>query len=149
MHGDVKHTATDRGLIALGVLAALALLVPGTAIAQTAPLNNHLDSIVRLYRNNAGAWTGVLTTYAVRLFWLLAGIEFTFAAFGLAFKGADLGEWVSTIVNQVLFIGFFYTLLTHSSQWSQAIVDSFRTAANGATVPTQRSSEPVSGARPT
>ena len=118
----------------VGMAGLVALTLPTDALAQTAPPNNHLDSIVQLYRNSAGAWTGVLTTYAVRIFWLLAGIEFTFAAFGLAFQGADLGEWASTIVNQVLFVGFFYTLLTNSSAWSQAIVDSFRTAANGATV---------------
>ncbi|GEJ56653.1 P-type conjugative transfer protein TrbL [Anaeromyxobacter diazotrophicus] len=113
--------------------ALLVLMLPGDALAQTAPLNNHLDAIVRVYRDHARGWTRVLTTYAVRLFWLLAGVEFTFAAFGLAFKGADLGEWASTIVNQILFIGFFYTLLTHSAEWSGAIVESFRTAANGAT----------------
>ena len=74
----------------------------------------------------------ILQTYALRLFWLLAGIEFTWAAVRLALRGADFGEWLAEVVNQILFIGFFLTLLLNSADWAAAIVGSFREAANQA-----------------
>ena len=45
---------------------------------------------------------------------------------------ADFGEWAAELVNQILFIGFFAALLTNSSAWAGAIINSFRTAANQA-----------------
>jgi type IV secretion system protein TrbL len=118
------------------LLAALALagglLGIGNAYAQEVGPNNSLDAIVRLYRDHAHAWESTLLGFAKTLFWLLALIEFSFAAISLAFKGADFGDWVATMVNQILFIGFFYTLLLHSAEWAGDIVQSFRHAADAA-----------------
>ncbi len=50
----------------------------------------------------------------------------------LTLKGADFGEWAAELVNQILFIGFFLALLTNSSTWANAIVQSFQTAASQA-----------------
>ena len=112
------------------LLGVLILIWADEAWALTT--NNSLDKIVGYYKNNASAWEATLQTYALRLFWLLAGIEFTFAAVMLAFRGADLSEWLETIVQQVLFIGFFNWLLLNSSKFAGYIVESFRTAANSA-----------------
>lgn len=114
------------------LLLALALMgVVGDASAAT-ETNNSLDAITKLYKSNAGKWEGVLRGYAMKLFWLLAFIEFSWAAMMMALKGADFGEWVANVVNQILFIGFFYTLLIHSSEWSGAIVSSFQAAGSAA-----------------
>ena len=94
--------------------------------------DNALDKIVDLYKNNAHAWEETLKNFALSLFWLLAGIEFSFAALRMAFRGADLGEWLGEVVTQVLFIGFFYALLTHASEWARIIVESFQKAAQTA-----------------
>ena len=102
-----------------------------TSFAWAAP-DNALDKITDLYRDNARNWETTLKNYALSLFWLLATIEFCFAALRLAFKGADFGEWLSEIVTQVLFIGFFLTLLLNASAWARIIVESFRRAAVGA-----------------
>jgi type IV secretion system protein TrbL len=101
------------------------------ALAQNDP-NNALDTITALYADHSAVWETILQTYALRLFWLLAGIEFTWAAVRLAVKGADFGDWLAEIVNQILFIGFFLTLLLNSADWAAAIVGSFREAANQA-----------------
>ncbi|AWK88609.1 P-type conjugative transfer protein TrbL [Azospirillum thermophilum] len=114
------------------ILAAAIVMVSYDAAAQAA--NNSLDNIVRLYRDHSTAWQAALRNYAITLFWLLAGIEFTWAAVRLALKGADFGEWVAEVINQVLFIGFFLTLLLHSADYAQAVVDSFREAANQASI---------------
>jgi type IV secretion system protein TrbL len=113
-------------------LAAILLGIGELAYAQTAP-NNTLDTIVKLYRDHAQAWESSLLSAAKTLFWLLAFIEFSWAAISLAFKGAEFGEWVASVVHQILFIGFFYTLLLHSSEWAGDIVNSFRQAGNLAT----------------
>jgi len=114
-------------------LIVLALVKANDAVAQVAT-NNSLDEIIRLYRNNSARWQTTLRDFAITLFWLLAGIEFTWAAIRLALKGADFGEWVAEVTNQVLFIGFFFTLLLNSANYATAVVDSFRQAANQATV---------------
>src|SRR5262249_40867021 len=41
-------------------------------------------------------------------------------------------EWLGEIVQQILFIGFFYALLTNSVTWATDIVNSLRQAANQA-----------------
>ena len=65
-------------------------------------------------------------------FGILALIEVAWAAFRLAFRGADVSEWLAEIVNQILFLGFFLALLENSVTWGQAIVNSFRQAASTA-----------------
>jgi type IV secretion system protein TrbL len=93
---------------------------------------NVLDSIVQQFQTQAAGWEGTLTSLALQTFGILATIELAWAAFRLAFRGADVGEWLAEIVNQILFIGFFLALLQNSSTWGTAIVDSFRQAGRAA-----------------
>ncbi|MBJ7533609.1 P-type conjugative transfer protein TrbL [Rhodomicrobium vannielii ATCC 17100] len=116
--------------VALGVLVVSIISASPAAAAE--PTTNALDGIVRLYQQNAQKWEATLATYAQTLFWLLAAIEMSYAAIRLAFRGADVSEWMAELVNQILFIGFFLALLVNSSAWAAAIVNSFRTAANEA-----------------
>lgn len=115
-------------LVALAGLGALSLAHP--AAAQTA--TNNLNTIVDTYKSHFASVQTTLQNDALSLFWLLAGIEFTWAIIKLALTGADFGEWLSTIVQQIMFIGFFYAVLTNSVTWGGYIVDSFRQAGNAA-----------------
>lgn len=117
--------------IVVVVLALVSILGVNDSLAQTIQpgANNSLDPIVEIFRDSAKKWEQTLSQFALQLFWLLVGIEFTFAAIMLAFRGADFSEWLSTLVQQILFIGFFLALLTHSAEWARAIIDSFRQAA--------------------
>ena len=83
----------------------------GYPAAAAEPTANSLDAIVRLYQQNAQKWETTLANYAQTLFWLLAAIEMSYAAIRLAFRGADVSEWMAELVNQILFIGFFLALL--------------------------------------
>lgn len=94
--------------------------------------DNALDRVTNLFRDGASKWEATLGRYALSLFWLLAGIEFAFAAAMLVFRNADFSEWLGELVKQILFIGFFLALLTNSSTWARAIVDSFRQAGASA-----------------
>jgi type IV secretion system protein TrbL len=96
--------------------------------AVSSGTDNSLDQITNLYRNCARQWEASLGGFALRLFWLLAAIEFAWTAIRLAFRNADLSEWLGELVNQIFFLGLFLALLTNASSWTSAIVDSFRAA---------------------
>jgi type IV secretion system protein TrbL len=119
------------------VFAAASLVFPDDGLAQAARCtiegNNTLDCILDTFQASTRSWQSRLAGFAQSLFWILAAIEFTWAAIQLAFRGADLSEWLSSLVNQVLFIGFFAALLQFSAEWAGAVVASFQQAANSAT----------------
>lgn len=118
----------------IGIMVGLGVLLAAQpALAQTTT-NNALDSIVDQFQ---GRFTGIessLTSAAMRLFWLLALIEFSYAAIGLIFRQADFGEWAATLVNQILFIGLFAAILMNGASWGNAIVQSFREAGSNASM---------------
>jgi type IV secretion system protein TrbL len=99
-------------LLIFGVLFAAASVLAPAAMAQTAGCgindgNNALDCVVETFRTATLGWEASLVQLAFRLFWILAAIEFTWAAILLALRGADLSEWMSSLLNQILFLGFF------------------------------------------
>ena len=104
-------------------------IATSSAHAQSAAT---LDQIVAQFQSRAAGWEGTLQSFAVNTFGILAAIELAWAAFKLAFRGADVSEWLAEIVNQILFLGFFFALLQNSVTWGEAIVSSFRQAANSA-----------------
>jgi type IV secretion system protein TrbL len=119
-------------LVALLVFVVALSFAPQAFAAE--PTTNSFDSIINLYRQNAAKWEATLANYALTLFWILVAIDLTLTGIRLAAKGAEFGEWASELVNQILFIGFFFALLKNSPVWASAIVNSFRTAASQAVV---------------
>ena len=107
----------------------LVLLIASPAHAQSV---NVLDQIVTEFKTRSAGWEGTLRSFAMGTFGILATIELTWAAIRLAFRRSDMSEWLAEIVNQILFLGFFLALLENSVTWGQAIVNSFRQAANAA-----------------
>ena len=117
-----------RLLAGLGLAAAM-LAIAAPASAQSA---NVLDQIVSQFQSRSAGWEGALRNFALGTFGILATIEFAWAAFKLAFRGADVSEWLAELVNQILFLGFFLALLQNSVTWGNAIISSFRQAASAA-----------------
>jgi type IV secretion system protein TrbL len=111
------------------VTVVLTLTVASAAHAQTA---NVLDQIVAQFRAQSAGWQGALTAFALNTFALLAALEMAWAAFKLAFRAADLSEWLAEVVNQFFFVGFFFLLLKNAVTWGTLIVNSFRQAASSA-----------------
>jgi type IV secretion system protein TrbL len=105
------------------------LLIAVPAYAQSA---NVLDQIVAQFQARSAGWEGALRSFALGTFGILATVEMVWASFQLAFRGADMSEWLAEIVNQILFLGLFLALLENSVTWGQAIVNSFREAASSA-----------------
>jgi type IV secretion system protein TrbL len=115
-------------LVGSGLVAA-ALTIAGPAHAQSV---NVLDQIVSQFQARSAGWQGVLQSFALQTFGILAVIDLGWSALKLAFRAADVSEWLAEIVNQILFLGFFLALLENAVTWDTAIVSSFRQAASSA-----------------
>jgi type IV secretion system protein TrbL len=118
-----------RASLHSATLVGTMFLISFPAWAQS---TNVLDGIVQQFQSQAASWESTLASLALQTFGILAAIELAWAAAKLAFRGADVSEWLAELVNQILFIGFFLALLQNASTWGTAIVDSFRQAGRAA-----------------
>jgi type IV secretion system protein TrbL len=121
-------------LFGLAILVVACAMFPDDALAQATASNNVIEQITDTYKNAAQAWQSILAAHAKSLFWLLATIELTYSALRLVLDGSDIKDFGVMIVQRLLTIGFFYTLLVYSAQWAPAIKDGLAVAANHASV---------------
>ena len=128
---SINLEKTGYYLIRLMPLLIIAILLL-FSVDTHAEITENTDSIVDTFKAQTASWSGVLQPYAENLFWILAFIQFSWAMITLAFRGNDLGEWVTVIVNQILFIGFFYWLLQNITSFGKAILNSFKIAGESA-----------------
>ncbi len=115
--------------IIIALSCALVLLPAITAWANV-PATGALDQIESVYINGAAQWENVLHGYAVRMFWLLALIDFVWMAINLAINPGEFSDISANLIRKIIFIGFFYALLIHGPDWAGDIIASFRVAAN-------------------
>lgn len=87
-----------------------------------------VSDIVAQYQASGTTIAAKMLTYAARLFWILAGIQFVGSSIRLGLQGADFQEWSAHLVRQILFIGIYAWLMEHSYEFSLDIVESFRQA---------------------
>jgi type IV secretion system protein TrbL len=118
-----------RRVFAVALIGALLLGLESPAHAQSALV---LDTIVQQFQAQAAGWAATLTSLAQNTFFILATIELAWAGFRLAFRQADVSEWLAELVNQILFLGFFLAMLQNANTWGTAIVNSFRQAGRAA-----------------
>ena len=110
---------------------SLAMMAAPSAHAATA-IGNTINQVLSDYHNSAQSWESTISSYATRLFWLLATIELLWVGIKLVLRGADFGEFVTDVTQFILFVGFFYALLLNGSGWANDIVSSFVQAGNAA-----------------
>jgi len=121
------------------------------AVAHAAGLtdgNEEFQGLLRLIKSGSDHWFGELYKYAVRLFLLLAGIQFIWTFFPLVFRQVEFGEIVGELIRFILVIGFFWALLMYSKDWAEIITDSFRDAGFAALDPEARKFFPTKEMRP-
>jgi len=118
----------------LFTFAVFMLLLPETAMAQVdlSDSSGSFTGLLDLIQQKAAQWDTNLRAYATRLFWLLVSIQFIWTFFPLVFKQADLGEIVGELIRFILVTGFFLALLMFSTEWGDAVVNSFREAGGAA-----------------
>lgn len=122
----------NRGMYLLYLLCITLGLVFIISNPAHADILTSVDDIQTTYQTKSATWEAKLVTHAERLFWILAFIEFAWAAIQLGMRSAGIEEIVATVINQIIFIGFFYWLLTNSATFANAIVSSFTKAAGDA-----------------
>jgi len=115
-------------------LALASAFVSGDAMAVTdlSYADTSVQGLLDLVLQQSHQWSGKLYDYAIRLFWLLASIQFVWTFIPLVMKQADFGEIVGELLRFVLVVGFFLAVMKYSVEWSSTIVDSFREAAASA-----------------
>lgn len=91
-----------------------------------------LDNLLQDYKDASGGWWSQLFPFANRLFWLLATIEFTWAATQWVLEKDELSTFAAALMRKIMAIGFFYALLLYGDTWIPAIVNSFILAGSRA-----------------
>lgn len=114
------------------VVAMLAVTAAPAFAADLQDPTASFDGLLQLVQQTSAAWGPKLQGYAMKLFWLLATIQFTWSLGMLAFKGADFGELFGELFRQIMVIGFWLAFLMFSVEWNTAIVESFREAGAAA-----------------
>jgi type IV secretion system protein TrbL len=125
MKSKTKITLALFGLIAI-------VLISSQSSEAALTSKQTIKTILLTFHDTAANWEGTLQGFALRLFWLLASIEFLWTSIKLVFKGWDLTEFLAELVSRILYIGFWLTFLLHSSEWATFIINSCRIAADKA-----------------
>ena len=117
---------TPRYAAALAVAVLGMAALPHVAHAQTA--GGTIDAVLGDYQSSSQAWQSTISSWATGLFWLLALVELLWMGIRLVLRGADFDEFVSELVQFILFVGFFYAVLLNGFNWITDIVQWFRHA---------------------
>ena len=88
-----------------------------------------LDQMLQQFQTHSNGWGASLRGLALNSFYILAVIDIAVAAVGWAFRGGDLGDFLGSLVGEIMFLGIFLALLENSVSWSQDIISSFRQGA--------------------
>ncbi len=122
----------QKSLLLLGIFIALFAMSFNTPVFAQIAGNNFIDSFVNQYADNASHWEAPLQRFANSVFWLLVLIDIIWVGKDLILNKSDLSDWGIALLQHFLVIGFFYALLTNSSQWANAVISSFKLAGNAA-----------------
>ena len=122
----------DTRLLLFLALASAFVSADAMAATDLSHADTSVQGLLDLVLQQSHQWSGKLYDYAIRLFWLLASIQFVWTFIPLVMKQADFGEIVGELLRFVLVVGFFLAVMKYSVEWSSTIVDSFREAAASA-----------------
>jgi type IV secretion system protein TrbL len=87
-----------------------------------------LNDIVRDYEAISASWFGSLGPIAQRVFWVLVAIQLTWSAIWWVLDREDGLAVISSLIRQVVAIGFFYALLLNGGTWIPAVIHGFSQA---------------------
>jgi type IV secretion system protein TrbL len=91
-----------------------------------------LTDIVRDYEAVTSSWFGALGPIAHRIFWILVAIQLTWSAIWWVLDREDGLAVLSSLLRQVVAIGFFYALLLNGGTWIPAVIQGFSNAGAAA-----------------
>jgi type IV secretion system protein TrbL len=91
-----------------------------------------LTDIVRDYEAVTASWVGALGPIAHRIFWILVAIQLTWSALWWVLDREDGLAVLSSLLRQVVAIGFFYAVLLNGGTWIPAVIQGFSNAGAAA-----------------
>lgn len=87
-----------------------------------------LNDIVRDYEAISTSWFSALGPIAHRIFWILVAIQLTWSAIWWVLDREDGLGVLSSLLRQIVAIGFFYAVLLNGGTWIPAVIHSFSQA---------------------
>ncbi len=118
-------------IMRLFLFMALLLAVPAGAADLTNPDDSYMDLLV-LVRDSANRWSMALRDYATWLFWSLATIQLVLTMAPMVARQAPGPDIFVEFLLFLMRTIFFFSVLTYSVVWGQAVIDSFRIAGGRA-----------------
>lgn len=92
-----------------------------------------IDQLPGTFETITTRWEPAFVSIGINLLYALILLELTWALFSLALRRAPMEEWMTQLVSQIMFAGFFVWLLINSQWIAGSVIDSFRDAAGMAT----------------
>lgn len=84
------------------------------------------ESIISQYNTAIGSWETTAIQLASRLFYVLAGIQLTWAGILWMLNHNDPLYHLTEFIKRIMVIAFFWTVIDQAGTWIPAIVNSFR-----------------------
>jgi type IV secretion system protein TrbL len=125
-----RPTSNQLRWLIVVTVSLLLLFAASYSFAQTAapaPGSTFkvLDSIQANFMGKKATWGSIVTKYAMRLFFLLAVIDFCYTALTFILDKKELEDMMFSVVRKLMTLGFFFTVLKTSNTWIPEIIDSF------------------------
>lgn len=114
----------------------LAFVAP-SAFAQTPapePLSFQvMDKIGALYMSKTFQWSETIRVYAIKLFLMLAAIDFGWLCVNFIFEKKEFEDMMYSVGKKLMTLSFFLFLLMSSNTWIPQVIDSFSKIGKEAT----------------
>lgn len=105
------------------------LTVPVFAFANT---DGVFDSVIKEFDAEMKGWEAIFLNAAKFIFFVLSSISIVMTGFSLIFKREDIGGFFAEYIRLILFLGFFYWLLTNGAKMSTDIINGIKQLAGNA-----------------
>lgn len=92
--------------------ALLVLLIVTDSFAGTSAAV--AEDILQRFNSVTSSWSAPIVAAASRIFWILVTISMVWTFGLMALRRADLGEFFSEFIRYIVFVGFFWWLLTNA-----------------------------------
>ena len=106
------------------------LLLPIISYSEVST-DNQAQGLLDIFDAAQAGWIAVIIPIALRLFWLLAIIDWVWTFGMLLLKGTEFSEIMTTIIQKILIIGIFLALFQFTT-WMDTIPRTFSIMADSA-----------------
>lgn len=124
----LKLTIRQFRILAFVLVGLMMLSMSLSSFAQTAPAPlgfNVLNGIGDVYKGSQKGWGDAIRVYAIRLFMLLASIDFGWMCVTFIMDKKELDDMMFSLGKKLMTLSFFLFLLMSSGTWIPQIIDSF------------------------